>query len=61
MASFAKGAHCLNFELMHEVELSRHVDANKGNFLTNQVHEHSIETLERMILHLPRASSHTSK
>ncbi|KAG1719853.1 hypothetical protein EDB19DRAFT_1918474 [Suillus lakei] len=59
MASFAKGAHCLNFELMHEVELSRHVDANKGNFLTNQVHEHSIETLERMILHLPRASSRT--
>ncbi|KAG2030103.1 hypothetical protein BDR03DRAFT_987302 [Suillus americanus] len=58
-ASFARGAHCLNFELLHEIELSRYVDAKKGNFLTNQAHEHSLETLERMVLYLPRASSRT--
>ncbi|KAG1845819.1 hypothetical protein F4604DRAFT_1936730 [Suillus subluteus] len=57
--SFAKGAHCLNLEFLHHSELSRFVDAKKGHFLTNQVHEHSLETLERMVIYLPRASCRT--
>ncbi|KAG1839728.1 hypothetical protein DFJ58DRAFT_733176 [Suillus subalutaceus] len=36
-------------------ELSWIVDVKKGHFLTNQVHEHSLETLERMVIYLPRA------
>ncbi|KAG2045884.1 hypothetical protein BDR06DRAFT_309225 [Suillus hirtellus] len=59
--SFAKGAHCLNLEFLHHSELSRYIDAKKGHFLTNQVHEHSLETLERMVIYLPRASCRTSK
>ncbi|KAG1771574.1 hypothetical protein EV702DRAFT_1201889 [Suillus placidus] len=56
---FAKGAHCLNLEFLHHSELSRFVDAKKGHFLTNQVHQHSLETLERMVIYLPRASQRT--
>ncbi|KAG2337143.1 hypothetical protein BDR05DRAFT_1005280 [Suillus weaverae] len=58
-AAFAKGAHCFNYEFLHEMELSRHHDARNGKYLTNQLHEHSLDTLHRMVLHLPRASSHT--
>ncbi|KAG1868938.1 hypothetical protein DFJ58DRAFT_837775 [Suillus subalutaceus] len=58
--SFAKGAHCLNLEFLHRSELSRFVDAKKGHFLTNQVHKHSLETLERMVIYLPWASCRTN-
>ncbi|KAG2034364.1 hypothetical protein BDR03DRAFT_984362 [Suillus americanus] len=59
MESFAKGAHCLNLEFLHHSELSQFVDAKKGHFLTNQVHEHSLEMLEQMVIHLPQASCRT--
>lgn len=58
-ASFSKGAHCFNYEFLHQMELSRHLDAKHGKYLTNQLHEHSLDTLHRMVLHLPRASSNT--
>ncbi|KAG1860108.1 hypothetical protein F4604DRAFT_1684483 [Suillus subluteus] len=60
MESFAKGADCLNLEFLHHSELSQFVDVKKGHFLTNQVHEHSLETLEQMVIYLPRVSCRTN-
>ncbi|KAG1722732.1 uncharacterized protein EDB91DRAFT_1255929 [Suillus paluster] len=54
--SFATGGHFYNYECMHLTELSRYVDVKEGIFLTNQVHEHTIETLQRLVINLPRLS-----
>ncbi|KAG2336061.1 hypothetical protein BDR05DRAFT_953632 [Suillus weaverae] len=56
IASFATGGHFYNYESMHLTELSRYVDHKQGKHLTNQEHEHSLETFQRMVLNLPRIS-----
>ncbi|KAG2029557.1 hypothetical protein BDR03DRAFT_987669 [Suillus americanus] len=60
-AASAKGAHCFNYEFLHQMELSRHLDGRNGKYVTNQHHGHSLDTLHQMVLYLPRASSHTRK
>ncbi|KAG2063199.1 hypothetical protein BDR04DRAFT_1164120 [Suillus decipiens] len=56
VASFATGGHFYNYESMHLTELSRYIDHKQGKHLTNQVHEHSLETFQRMVVNLPRIS-----
>ncbi|KAG1846705.1 hypothetical protein C8R48DRAFT_677793 [Suillus tomentosus] len=57
--SFVKGAHCLNLEFCITASY-RYIDTKKGYFLTNQVHEHSLETLEQMVIYLPHTSCCTN-
>ncbi|KAG1722727.1 uncharacterized protein EDB91DRAFT_1255924 [Suillus paluster] len=54
--SFATGGHFYNYESLHLTELSRYIDARKAQFLTNQVHDNTLETFHRMTLALPRLS-----
>ncbi|KAG1828584.1 hypothetical protein DFJ58DRAFT_848318 [Suillus subalutaceus] len=56
VASFATGGHFYNYECMHLTELSRYIDHKQGKILTNQVHAHSLETFQRMVINLPRIS-----
>ncbi|KAG1791151.1 uncharacterized protein HD556DRAFT_1445406 [Suillus plorans] len=56
VTSFATGGHFYNYETMHLTELSRYIDHKQGRTLTNQVHEHSLETFQRMVINLPRIS-----
>ncbi|KAG1722728.1 uncharacterized protein EDB91DRAFT_1255925 [Suillus paluster] len=53
VATFATGGHFYNHQYMHLTELSRYIDHYKGPTFTNQIHEHSIATFERMIINLP--------
>ncbi|KAG1836496.1 hypothetical protein DFJ58DRAFT_734920 [Suillus subalutaceus] len=53
VATFATGGHFYNHQYMHLTELSRYVDHTKGTTFTNQIHEHSIATFQRMIINLP--------
>jgi hypothetical protein len=59
--TLADGGHALNFEWLHLTELSRYLDIKKGQYFTNQVHEHSLETLQRMVVNLPRINRRISK
>lgn len=59
--TLADGGHALNFEWLHLTELSRYLDVKKGKSFTNQVHEHSLETLQRMVVNLPRINRRISK
>ncbi|KAG1853414.1 hypothetical protein F4604DRAFT_1686400 [Suillus subluteus] len=56
VASFATGGHFYNYECMHLTELSRYIDHKQGKILTNQVHAHSLEMFQRMVINLPRIS-----
>ncbi|KAG2359130.1 hypothetical protein BDR07DRAFT_1488640 [Suillus spraguei] len=56
VATFATGGHFYNYESMHLTEVSRHIDHKQGKTLTNQIHAHSLETFQRMIVNLPRIS-----
>ncbi|KAG2083677.1 uncharacterized protein F5147DRAFT_660107 [Suillus discolor] len=58
VTSFATGGHFYNYETMHLMEISRYIDHKQGRTLTNQVHEHSLETFQRMVINLPRISRH---
>ncbi|KAG2336299.1 hypothetical protein BDR05DRAFT_1005990 [Suillus weaverae] len=53
VATFATGGHFYNHEYMHLTELSRYTDHTKGTTFTNQTHDHSIATFERMVINLP--------
>ncbi|KAG2353406.1 hypothetical protein BDR07DRAFT_1496320 [Suillus spraguei] len=53
VATFATGGHFYNHQYMHLTELSRYMDRTKGTTFTNQVHEHSIATFQRMVINLP--------
>ncbi|KAG2747790.1 hypothetical protein P692DRAFT_20736971 [Suillus brevipes Sb2] len=61
VATFATGGHFYNHQYMHLTELSRYADHTKGTFFTNQIHEHSIATFQRMIINLPYLPSAVSK
>ncbi|KAI9452915.1 hypothetical protein HD554DRAFT_2179724 [Boletus coccyginus] len=52
-ASFCRGGHYFNLDTMHLTELSRFVDASRGNFVTNATHRGTLETLCRLVLALP--------
>ncbi|KAG1744241.1 hypothetical protein EDB19DRAFT_1827122 [Suillus lakei] len=53
VASFTTGGHFYNYEFMHLTELSHYIGHTQGKNLTNQVHKHSIETFQRMVINLP--------
>ncbi|KAG2114684.1 uncharacterized protein F5147DRAFT_649847 [Suillus discolor] len=53
---FATGGHFYNYETMHLTELSQYIDHKQGRTLTNQVHEHSLENFQRMVINLLRIS-----
>lgn len=52
VASFSRGGHYLNLDMMHLTELSRFVDRTHGKFVTNEVHHGTLETLCRMVISL---------
>ncbi|KAG2352812.1 hypothetical protein BDR07DRAFT_1497598 [Suillus spraguei] len=52
--SFATGGSFYHYDSLHLTEMSRYIDANKAQFLTNQVHENAVETFQRMLIALPR-------
>ncbi|KAG2738049.1 hypothetical protein P692DRAFT_20759863 [Suillus brevipes Sb2] len=59
--SFVTGGHLHNFGSLHLTEISRYIDAHKAQFLTNQVHDNALETLQRMTIALPRLSPSIGK
>ncbi|KAF8418641.1 hypothetical protein L210DRAFT_3578800, partial [Boletus edulis BED1] len=53
VASFCRGGHFFNYDMMHLTELSRFVDTTKGSCVTNQAHAGTLETLCRLVIALP--------
>ncbi|KAG2097933.1 uncharacterized protein F5147DRAFT_777801 [Suillus discolor] len=52
--SFTRGGHFYAYDTLSFTELSRWLDRQAGLLLTNQVHEHTEETLWRMTAIIPR-------
>ncbi|KAG2045519.1 hypothetical protein BDR06DRAFT_978152 [Suillus hirtellus] len=57
VASFATGGHFYHYSCMHLTELSRYIDVEVADSTTNQVLDHALETLRRMVIALPYLSS----
>ena len=53
VGSFCQGGHFFNLDIMHLTELSRFADVSMGNFITNQAHRGTLNTLCRIVLTLP--------
>ncbi|KAG2045475.1 hypothetical protein BDR06DRAFT_1015617 [Suillus hirtellus] len=53
VASFATGGHFYHYGCMHLTELARYIDAEVADSTTNQVLEHTLETVRRMVIAIP--------
>lgn len=52
VAGFSRGGHFFNLDTMHLTELSRFVDTTQGQFVTNDTHFGTLETLCRLVISL---------
>ncbi|KAH7904486.1 hypothetical protein BJ138DRAFT_1119367 [Hygrophoropsis aurantiaca] len=52
-ASFTIGGHFFTYNTLHLTEMARRIDHTSGYLTTNQFHEHTQETLCRMVLGIP--------
>ncbi|KAG1863213.1 hypothetical protein DFJ58DRAFT_774419 [Suillus subalutaceus] len=57
--AFFTGGHFYNRDTHHLSKNSRHLDNKHGKYLTNQIHSHSLETFQRLVMNLPRLSRRT--
>jgi len=51
--SFATGGHFYHYACMHLTELARYIDAEVADSTTNQMLEHAMETIRRMVIAIP--------